>query len=864
MLRNISRKAPELTVNNAEVTLNPYLSQAAKQLRQIYIPEVTIRPATDDGAEKSYSEVESSFTLPALNNKKSKKLLKNYLQLNRTATTPQFSSVKELKSDEESAGNIPSTSARYFKVFNRKKNASLSIPTSNVHISSTEKPKWNIQDSSIQAVPFTSRLNNSKSNNIINVNNLKKLNIPSNANDDQSPSRYNIVPRPFSILQLPNSLAATNIDASYKKPSSSPAGFNHQQQIPRSSANVLPLVLPTDLFNSPPTRRYFPIKRANHLNLEGNLATIVSTEANVPTSPVTEKATPDALYTAIIGTTRSPLVTVNSPQSYDSSDYYAITESPTERTVTRTNFATTYIPSQTSASFVAQRQKDSQIVRKNNFQPKIATYNSPDNEKSNLNENPGIAHYNKFASLYSVPNVLNVSKTITQNFKQPVQPSQQQVSTLPYATLKPLTPTLPKVRPIGSSKSAPYYDSRLFISQDVDRKYKKNSDENIETKEQSRVEDVDETEKNDDVGNYKAQVNQEAYKVYKTPNKQREKKDQEEEEEDRYPQQSRNYGYQDKQHEYDENDRNNKNDDKHEENENARRESNDDEEEIDETEEKEYSSIRKNKDEDNDNNHHQYKYEHNEYDKDNSDEEQREKPRKKYNKPKDRRDKHDYESDIEDRLEGNNKYFKSLYNDDETRERDEEYRDRPTKKKLVGDKQSKKDQDYKYKKSKDESVTEDKPFAQRFKDQRAHKQDKKYEKYEEKQNNDDKRKYNRHQVSPRRDSLREEHTREEYGETNPTHAREEYHHRRVKDNHRDHRRHDSEDQDNGKEEVRDHVHGETQEHAHKHEEHHEKKKGGDHKFEEGGAAEHDEEHHEHEGEKGDKVNCLFKHPLDFI
>lgn len=878
LLRNISQKTSELLANNqnARVAHNPYLSQAVKQLNQIYIPEVTIRPATNDGEDKSYSDIDSSFTSPTLS-KKSKKLPKKYLQLNRTATTPLFSSVEETKSAEKSAGTEES-SAPALKISNGKtklRNGSLSsAPASKVYSVPTEKLKsrrdWNVEDSSIQAKPqFILRLNNSNSNNV-NVNNLKSFNVPNDA--AQLPPKYAIVPRPFTVLQSPSPLVTTNIDASYRKPSFTPTGFNHQQQPTRSSANVLPLVLPTDLFNPPPARRYVPIRRANRLNLEGNSATVVSTEASPPTSPVGEKTTLadyDALYTAVIGTTRSPLVTINSQPSYGS-DYYAITESPTERTVTKTNFATTYIPSQTSASYTVQRQKDSPAIRKTDFLPRIASYNTPDEEKSSLNENPGIALYNKFANLYStnVPNVFNAPKAITQDFKQPVQPSQQQVSTLPYATLKPLTPTLLKVRPITSSKPAPYYDSRLLVSQDG--KYNKDNDEKDKTNEQSRVEDTDETEKeddnddNDDTENYKTQINRETYKLHKTPDKQREKQAREEAEEDRYPQQRRNYRYQDKakHYKYDENDESSKNDDGHEKNESVRHENNDDEEEVDETEEEVHVSSENRKDENNDAPRHQYnKYE---YDRD-SDEEQREKPRydksKKYDNLKDRRDKHDYESEVERRIEHDNKYFKSLYNDDKTRERNKEYRDRFDKKKLVDDNRYKKDrQNRKYEESEDESVAEDKPSAQRSKDQRAYRQDKRYE---EEQNNkrDDKRIYH-YPISPRKD-LRDEHAREEYSETSPTHSREEYHQQRVKNNHRDHPQHDSGNQDDDKGE--DHVHGETKEHAHKHEDHHEKKK--DHHFEEGGSSEHEKEHHGHEGEKGEKVNYSFKHRVcssDFI
>lgn len=800
-----------------------------KQFKQI--SEVTIRPATNDGAEKLNSDIESSFTSPTLS-KKTRRLPKKYLQLNRTATTPQFSSVEESKAVRDSS----TPAVKIFKN-GKAKNGSLPVPPTIVHSVPIEKPKshreWNVQGSSVQAKSqFTSRPNNS---NVINVNNLKSLNVPSDA--VQSRPKYKIVPRPFSILQSSSpSIITTNVvQTSYRKPSVSPTGFNHQQQITRSSANVLP----TDLFTPPSTRRYVPIKRTNHLNLVGNSATIVSTEASPPTSPVGERSTLadyNAVYAAVIGTTRNPLVTVNSQQSYSPSDYYAITDGPTERSVTKTNFAT-YAPSQTSALYTIQQQKDSQAIPKNDFLPR-ASYNS--HEKSSLNENPGIALYNKFSSLYStnIPNVFNAPKAITQDFKQPVQqPSQRQVLTHPQATSKPFTPASLKVRPITSS--TPYYDSELLVSQD--RKYNTNNAENDETNEQSRIKDEDETEKedddsdyNDDIGKYKSQINR---KVYETPNT-REKKDREEGEEDRYPQQSRNYGYQDKaKHKY-ENDRNSKNDDRREKYENVQHEYNDDE---DEAEEEEYVGIGKSKDEDNDAPRRQY----NKYDNDEDSDEEPRYERKKNNKPKDRRDKH--ESDVQLRFESNSKYLESLYNDDndEISERNKEYRDRSDKNKLVDDNRYRKDR--KYEESEDESVAEDKPIVQR-----AYKKD---QSYEEEQSDNDKRKY-RYQVFPRKD------TREEYGETNPAHTREEYHHHRVKS---DYPRHDGGNQDDGKGEEHDPVHGETQEHAHKHEEHHEKKKGGgDHDFEEGGGGDHKEEHHAHGGEKGDKVNLNIVCSSDFI
>ncbi|XP_012530865.2 uncharacterized protein LOC105833575 [Monomorium pharaonis] len=865
VLRNISRKAPELSLNNADVTRNPYLSQAVKQLKQVYIPKVTNRPPTNDGTVQLHSDIDFSFTSPALKSKKSRKLLKKYHQLNHTSTTPRFSSAEESRSDEETAdsSNESSTPAGYLNVPGGKTKLKYgsSVPTSSSDPAKKIKsPKWNTQDFSIQVTsPFTLRLNNTNSN--FNVNNLKNSNVTSEANVVQlPPSSYNVVPRPFSISPSANSFVTANIDALYRKPGATPTGFGQQQQIARSSANVLPLVLPTELFSSPP-RRYIPIKRAKHLNLEGNTATVVSTEANSPTGPVGKRTTLDydALYTAVIGTTRSPLAAVNGQGS--PSDYYAVTESPAETTVTRTSLATTYVPSQISASYTVQRQKPlSQAARKKDFLPIVATYDDPNDEKSSLSENSGIALYNKFAGLYST-NIPNAQKAITQDFQQP---SQQQASTLPYATLKSFTSTLLKDRPTASSKVEPYYDSGLLTSQDIDGKPSENNDENFETDGRSRVKDADETaeegnddndnnDDNDDVENYKTRANQEAYKkVYKTPNKHREEEDRVEKEEDRYPQQSRNYGYQDKRYKFDENDQSSK-DGRRAKQESVRHENDDDEEEVDETkeeadetkeeaDEEEYagSNVGESKDRDNDDHRRQYnKYE---YDRDNFDDRQREKlsyDRKKDNKSKDRRDK-DYESDVDRRFESN-KYFRTTksYDDDKTREQDREYHERFGKKKKLENDNKKDRRDRKYQKSEDGNVAEDKPLAQR-----SYRQD---ERYEEEQNNDDsKRNY---RISPRKDSLREEH--EEYDESNPAHVREEYRHQHVRDDPRgiDYR----EDKDNDKEEAHgDHVHGETQEHAHKHEEHEKKKHGGNHKFEEGGGAEHEEEHHGHKGEKGDK------------
>ncbi|KAL0125773.1 hypothetical protein PUN28_004673 [Cardiocondyla obscurior] len=810
VLQNISRRTPELSANNAE--LKSYLSQTAKQLKQAHVPKVITRPVTNEGAEKSRSD--SSLTFSALN-KKSKGLPKKYLHLNRTASG--FSSAEDSESGEKLFGGKASSTPAY-KAFNGKaKSRNASGSTSNIYSGPAKKSnsrrKLNIQESIRDIDRFIAQLNNS---NIIKGNNLKSLNVSNDA--ARLLPRYN-VPRPFSVLQSPNTFV-TSTDTSYRKPSSTPTGFNHQHQIARSSANVLPLVLPTDLFSLPPTRRYVPIKRVNHL--EENSTTVVSTEAS-PTSPIGERTTLanyDALYTAIIGTTRSPLAAVNSQQNHGSSDYYTITDNPTERSVTRTNFAATYPPDQTSASYTAERQKDSPEID-DDVSSRITGYN--DDERLNLNENPGVAHYNKFANLYSINmhNVFNTPKAIAQEFKQPVQPSQQQVSTLSYATLKPLAPTLLKVRPIISAQSTPYYDSRLVVSQDG--QYSANGNKNDEINEQSRGEDKIGKDDNDNNGNYETQVDREAYKIYETPNKQREKKNREEKKEDRYPQQSRNYGFEskDKRYKYDKSgNSSSKNNARLEKSEDVRHENNDDEEEAEESEESEHVGIEKSKDEDSKIPRHQYnKYEY-DTDDDNSDEKQYESPRynhEKYNKPKDRRDKHDYEDNNEYQF-NKPKYFESVHND-------EDHENRSDKKKLINDKRYKKDQrDRKYKESEEESVAEDKPI---FKDLGV---------YTSEERDDEQ-------------SSREEHATEKH-EPNPTHTSEKYHPRPENDRY-DYPRQDSENRDNDKESELDHVHGETQEHEHKHEEHH-GKKGGDHHFEKGGGAEHEEEHHGHEGEKGKK------------
>lgn len=842
MLRNISQRAPELTSSNVDATLNPYLSQVKKNLREIYAPKARLLPANDDEAQKSHPDIDSSYTSPILKDKKTKKLLKKYSQINRAVTTPQSLPDEESRLDEKNAdGTESSTPERYFKVPKRRtkpKNESLSNESSNNYFESTEEPgsEWNAQNSSVQTASPQSSNNNSY---IFNVNNLNNLNFPSDTNSMQLLSRYNRIPRPFSILQAPDSAV---IGIPYRKSTPSPASFNRQQVV-RSSANVLPLILPTEtLLDTPSARRYIPIKYVGHLKPEEDSATRVNTEASPVTSPAGERTTfvnYGVPYTDVIGITKSPV----NDQRRISSDYRATTENPTRQIITRTESARLiHIPSQ--ASYTLRQEKDPQAVRGNEFLPRITAYNNPDDENSKLNSNAELALYNKFASLYSVPKVFNVPKAVTQNYQNFGQPVQslhtvtlQHVSTPSYVTSKPISPPMPKIRPIASTKPAlaPYYDSGLFVSQRTEGKElnddKKNA-ENVEINEPSASDESTEAaDSKKNFGNHKAQINH-------GTNKQR-KKDHEEEEdrEDHYQQPKHIYDYQDKYYEYD---KDNKDDDKRAKY-NVRQENNKDEEEdADETQEDEYVNTDKNEDKRN----HDYQYNKHKYDKDDSEEEEREKQRydrKKYDEEKNRRDEtDDHETDVKHKFISTNKNFDGpRYSDYEIREPNEKYRDR---KKLVRDKKEDQNED-----SGDESFAEDQLVARRSKNERARKQ---REEYKKKQNKDDKttqkRKYHRHQTIPQRDSHYEERKREQYGETNPKHVREEY--RQQGDNH---------DNENANEKTRDHEHGESQEHSetHKHEEHHEKKKdGGNHKFEEGGGSEHKEEHHGHDGEKGDKVN----------
>lgn len=821
LLRNISRGIPRgLIANNANAaTFNPYLSQT-KSLKEIHTSG-----ATDDAKKSSNSDVDSPHTspLPAVRkNKNPKKLLKKYLQPNRTVTASRLPSVESKLNEETSTGDNELSKGHLGVPSERSKNASLSAQSpSRIYSNPTtegsgNRREWNLHESSTAIPSFISPLNASNTYSVLNVYALNNLNVPSDANTLHLPSRYNAVPRPFTISQLPHSPVTNNLVVSQRKPS--PSSVNvHPQPIARSSGNVLPLVLPTDLFNPTAARRYVPIKRANRLNSNGKPATIVNAEASPATSPLgggitLEKPSADYRipYTDVIGTSRSPPVAANGHQSSVRSDYYPITDNPAERSVAETaKAATAYVSRQTST---LQRPKGPQVVRRNDFLPRIDTHGSPDDERSDPNFNIGLALYNKFANLYSV----NAPKEVAQdyyNFQKPASHSHaatvpQQVPALPYyVTLKPNSASLPKTQPIPSGKLAlaPYYDSRLFVLQHVRGKESSDEDgkESIKKNKQSSLEDEDETEDGavDDKrnpGNYQTQINHEAPKDRKT--KLDHEREEDHSEEDRHQQQSRDYKHEDRQRYRDEND-------ERERNENIRSESEEDEEEPDGTHEDGYISSGESENGRNRGYYHQYGKQ--KYEQEDSEEEQQDDNQEENEKRKAHRDKSDRRADVKQKGVSKEKYsYDSRYNNDENYNQDKERHDR--RKSARNDRCSKKNrQDRGREDPEDESVAEDKVIAQRSKSHDGH---------------------------------------------------QEHHlHQRAKDYH-DHRRNDgSHDNHHGDQQIHDHVHGETQEHAHKHEEHHEKKKdGGNHDFKEGEGAEFEKEHHGHEGEKGHKVNSSFR------
>lgn len=880
-------------VNNISVTLSPYLSQAMKNLRQVPAPATTIRTTFDDGTvEKlSHPNVNPSYTLSAL---KKKLLLKKYIQPNRTSS--QTSLNGESKLDEITADineSIASKKYPYSANGNLKDGSTTESPI--ISPEPMKKPdnrrEWHVEDSSTQI--STSPIDLPSNNHIFNVgnSNKKQSSLQRNFNSFHSPLKFSKVPRPFSVsaidsLQKPSMAGSTSIATSYRKPNTSPAEVTHQVH---PAGTTLPLVLPTDFFNAAPIRRYIPIQRANHefktdrihtaatsfANANSPGASSGSTEKKIAASESSVGAGYSAPHANVIAATKVPVVATNDRQN---PDHYIITENPTAwKTVATTNTAMTYSPSQSSASHILQdiaprREHILQdIAPKTKFMSGIV-YDGSNNDKSDLNENPGIALYNKFAGLYSIPttDVLHRPKAASQNyenFKQPSLPVQQ-ASALPYASVKPIplksiSPELLSPRSIVTAKPlAPYYDSSFLLSRHAGELNRGKSDkEDDETNVRSLAEETDEIKADvanvkSALQNYLTQINHGAYEIRdgakatpvvahetrETLNEQQRKQDRDE---DPYYQRSHGYERQDKYRE-----RHNDSGDKDSRSENARDE--DDEEDVDEREGK-YVNTRGNKeagdDRDSDYQYDQYKY-------DDSEEKQTKKQRygtERYDNERPH-DKYNRDVGVNRKLTDGSRYY-----DREKSEDDEKYRDGRYKQQasvLDNSYNGKSRRDREHKEHEDESASEDKSVVRYSKDLRSDGQREKYK--ENSNNNSDKRKYYNHLSNPRTDSQsREQYKYEEYDETNPKHVREEYQHQRhIKGHHHDPTYEDNEGKNHGDKGERDHVHGETQEHVHKHKKHHdENKHGEDHKFETGEGGEHEEEHHGHKGEKGDKVSC---------
>jgi hypothetical protein len=812
MLRNISRGVPELIPSNAP-TFNPYLFQAAKDLKQIHVPEAIV--STDDVDRSPNSNVKFSHTSPATVKTKKTRKLKKYL---RPIANPHLL-VDESKSEanQEASTANNELGKKYLSISNGEPKNVSTQSSLNAYINRTETPanrrEWNPQESSTTIPSFTSSLDTTNAYNALDLYDLSSLKLPSNANGLYLPSTYKAEPRPFST-QLSNSPVTNSLELSHRKPSSSPV---NSKQIIRSSGNVLPLVLPTDLLGPTAARRYVPIKRANRLNPEKNLSatTVGPSLSSLEGGISIEK--PNAVYGTPYTYVRRSTAATNG-QSSGRPNYYPITGNLAERSVTETARTATYAPEQASTLYNVQRPKESQIIRKNDFLP-------PD-EKLDPNLNIGLALYNRFTNLHST-NAPEAAKQDYQNFQQPTSASHattisQQVPVLPYyVTVKPNSLALPKIWPIAPVKPAlaPYYDSKLLVSQngkqiDVD----KNGKESVGT----NVEHADKTEVVNDrnLANYQTRVNHEAHKI-----RENQQDETEDSEEDRYQQQTRDSGHQD-QRQNDRNDERVRLDDDEDEDENK---------ESDETQ-AEYVSAEKSEDGQNRDYYRQYG-KHDKYNREDPEKERQHADYEVYESRSDHRDKNDRRIDVGQTVR-KEKYSDSRNNNDGSYKRNQEHHDRYDQRKSARDNRREKSrQDHRREDLEDKSpLVEDRPI-----DYRSKNQDGPQKEYEKKRVDDDytTRKYRHRETAPQ----------SEYSETKPKHVRKEFNRQHAKND-----RHDRDDDDG--EEVRDHVHGETQEHAHKHKEHHEKKDSGDHNFEEGEGAELEEEHHGHEGDKGNKVNYL--------
>lgn len=877
VLRNISRNVPQLVVNNAVATANPYLSLAMNNLKRIYVPEATIYVAANGGVDKPHlDERDSTYTPRTL--KKTKKLPKKYSQPSRAViTSSRISSIAEPKSGEETADSNESTTSREYhqtssETTARPKNGSSA--SSAIHLYSTERPEnrgeWNIRGTSsrIAASPFfASRANDSGAYNAFHVDRPygRQSHFPSDLNSLRSSSKYGGLPRPFAPSHLSD--ANTHVeDVPYRKSDLSSTNVKHVQQATRSSGNILPLILPTELFNPPPVRRYVQIKRADPNENPAALGGATSPSNRVADEGIVSGKSAYAVtpYTKVIGATVVPTIIAADGLRRSAgglSDYRTVTENPAERIVARTSFAATAasVPGLAAATpYSPRQQKDPQTVHEKDASLRIAAYDALGDEKSDSKTNPGFALYNRFASLYPT-NVPDAPRTIAPDYRGSSRTvAAQPISVLAYTTPRPLSPrpftvTLPKTRPtiVAIKPLAPYYDGRLFAPLDPARKQvdDNNNDEGrARTYEQPRAGDADESRKTEEevVGgasghpgsSRETRINHTAYRIHETPNERLEKEGLQDER-----QRIHDYGHRNEYRgHYDGNDSGRS--------EKSRRE---DEKSADETHEDERESAR-----DNENEHDRDRtdrYNNYEYRRDDSDEERRE-GRKKYDK-----EIREHQGDRETDAADNRGYFDPLrYKDRGAASRNKEYRynwKETERDDRYGENRRDRGRDGEYK---DEGATEDRGgwSVERDRDNDNPRSARPRERHEKKRDDTKdpprKRKYHRKLANSPKDlrSNEREH-KEEYSETNPDQVRQEYREQRVEADHRDHGGHDSVNRDEGDkdEAARDQVHGqETKEHAEKH---HEKKHGGDHKFVKGEGAEHKEEHHGHEGEKGDKV-----------
>lgn len=852
ILRNISRNMPQLMLNNTDVTLNPYLTQSPKNLKQIYNPEALLHT----GIKKMQFNVSSSS--PILIKKKPQKFTKKYyLQPHHAITISPVLSVEKLQSDEKIIDSDESIiPKKYPQISDEKlepKNASASGSLSRIY--SSPSRKLNIHDPLTQIVPpFTLKLNNSDDVSTVNNFNKEHINFPNVDNIIRLSRRYKITPRSFVVPQLLNTrnpINTPNLQISRGKPDSSSIDLGQMTTSPLEKIHSL--ILPTNPSNSPLSsiiHHRIPTRYANQFDLNDNGSIIANTDASTTPAGViltgrsfleelnTDYVTP---HTDVIGTTSGIPLPVNGYRRSDSSDYYTITTGNPVMKRMKTNSPAVYLPSRETSSLYGfiQRQNNPRIIYKNGFVPSTTTtvnaYVSSENARSTSSANPDFTYYNNIAKLYfpKLPHLPTAIIQDYQDFKKAIAPSHtvtsQQISPpIPLVTRTTDSPTLLKIQPITSAKSfAPYHDSKTMISmQDADSKElsdnERNEEGSVEIKEQFKDTDEETDDDTNESENSKASMNyQRDYNIYKTPYEQREKT---EREQDHY--QKQRHDYEQYKHRINDGDgeryENSHHQNNEDEEENVEEGEDDDDDDVEATQENKRLNTggKKRKYLQRDYDHQWYKSREHDRDDELEDDEgnnaERYNNRKKYNKQKDNFIK--YRQGV-----SNDKYYSKDHKENKEEDRYNRKKGRHDHRKRHEDHEA--------------NVAQD-PYVR--------KHDSRYDKRDNDGNIVQISKYH-HRIIPPRDH-------EEQSETNPKDIREIY-----RNHHRDHPRHKSNDQNNNdKQRIHDHVYDETQEHAHKHQkEHHEAKKNDDkkddHEFEEGKGAEHEEQHHGNEGDKGHKV-----------